>query len=212
MSDTSAYGGRLEQFRFLLDAWALAPLLPVLRTESSDQAISHAMTLVEAGVSTIECTATTPGWPAAVGHLAGIRGVIVGLGTVRTAEEAQQAADVGASFLVTPIQAPEVRAAADQLRIPLIEGGLSPTEIAQSASKGIAKLFPAHAVDPKYLASLLTVLKGAVVVPTGGISLGTADDWLAAGATAVGIGSELVRTLEKDPGAVAAWLESRMKV
>src|SRR5690606_35116931 len=82
--------------------------------------------------------------------------------------------------------------------IALIGGGSTPGEIHQAASEGIAKLFPAHVGGPAYLRSLKAVLPDAHIVPTGGITVDAAADWLAAGALAVGIGGDLYRA--PDPG------------
>ena len=74
-------------------------------------------------------------------------------------------------------------------RIPFIEGGFTPAEVAAAAGRGIAKLFPAHVGGPAYLRSLLAVMPGAKIMPTGGIPLAHVQSWLDAGALAVGIGS-----------------------
>ena len=92
-----------------------------------------------------------------------------------------------------------------------IGGGFTPAEVLAAADGGIAKLFPAHAVGPRYLRSVLAVAPpGTRVVPTGGIALDDVEAWLDAGAYAVGIGSELRPTpehaerLQALRGAVAA--------
>jgi 2-dehydro-3-deoxyphosphogluconate aldolase/(4S)-4-hydroxy-2-oxoglutarate aldolase len=98
-----------------------------------------------------------------------------------------------------------VRSAVDGT-VPVIEGGWTPGEIGAAAETGVAKLFPAHVGGPAYLRTLLAVLPGAVVIPTGGIGLDDVHDWLDAGAAAVGVGTALVERLHADPGAVTDWL------
>ena len=175
-------------------AIATARLLPVLRTPDAAGAVRAAETLLGAGLGVVELTATTPGWAEA---LAGLRrahhGAVLGAGTVTTADDARRAIEAGANFLVSPYPAPPVRAFADETGTVFLEGGFTPAEVAAASGRGIAKLFPAHVGGPAYLRSVLAVLPGARIVPTGGIGLGEVRDYLAAGAYAVGVGSDLVK-------------------
>jgi 2-dehydro-3-deoxyphosphogluconate aldolase / (4S)-4-hydroxy-2-oxoglutarate aldolase len=181
-------------------AIAAARLLPVLRTPDATGALRAASTLAEAGLGVIELTATTPGW---AGALADVRrehpSVVLGAGTVTTAADARRAVESGADFLVSPYPAPPVRAFAEETGTVFLEGGFTPGEVAAAAGHGIAKLFPAHVGGPAYLRSVLAVLPGARIVPTGGIALGQVREYLDAGAYAVGVGSDLVRS--PDPAA-----------
>jgi 2-dehydro-3-deoxyphosphogluconate aldolase/(4S)-4-hydroxy-2-oxoglutarate aldolase len=174
-------------------AIATARLLPVLRTPDAAGAVRAAETLLGAGLGVVELTATTPGWAEA---LAGLRrahhGAVLGAGTVTTGEDAHRAVEAGADFLVSPYPAEAVRAFADETGTVFLEGGFTPAEVAAASGRGIAKLFPAHVGGPAYLRSVLAVLPGARIVPTGGIGLGEVRDYLAAGAYAVGVGSDLV--------------------
>jgi 2-dehydro-3-deoxyphosphogluconate aldolase/(4S)-4-hydroxy-2-oxoglutarate aldolase len=161
----------------------------------------------------IELTATTPDWPRVFaevrraladsaaanrtdGHAEGTADelggrAVIGLGTVTDRRTAEEAIRAGAGFLVSPFPAPEVRAVADAAGIPFIEGGYTPGELAASTRAGVAKLFPAAPAGPGYLRSVLEVLPGARVIPTGGIAVSKVGDWLAAGAYAVGVGGGL---------------------
>ncbi|HZE34423.1 MAG TPA: bifunctional 4-hydroxy-2-oxoglutarate aldolase/2-dehydro-3-deoxy-phosphogluconate aldolase [Actinoallomurus sp.] len=175
-------------------AIATARLLPVLRTSDAAGAVRAAETLLGAGLGVVELTATTPGWAEA---LAGLRrahpGAVLGAGTVTTSEDTRRAVEAGADFLVSPYPAPAVRAFANETGTVFLEGGFTPAEVAAASGHGIAKLFPAHVGGPAYLRSVLAVLPGARIVPTGGIGLGEVRDYLAAGAYAVGVGSDLVK-------------------
>ncbi|MBO0678486.1 bifunctional 4-hydroxy-2-oxoglutarate aldolase/2-dehydro-3-deoxy-phosphogluconate aldolase [Mycolicibacterium sp. S2-37] len=185
---------------------ARVPVLPVLRVDTAEEAVRSVALLTRAGFGLVELTATTPDWPAALTRVRGEHpDLLIGLGTVRDARTAGRAVEHGADFLVTPHPAAAVRDAVDAA-VPVIEGGWTPGEIAAAADAGLAKLFPAHVGGPAYLRTLLAVLPGAAVVPTGGIGLDDVGSWLAAGATAVGVGSALVERLQQDPGAVADWL------
>jgi 2-dehydro-3-deoxyphosphogluconate aldolase / (4S)-4-hydroxy-2-oxoglutarate aldolase len=177
-----------------LDAIAAARVLPVLRAPDAATALDQARRVLAAGLGVVELTATTPGWADA---LAALRReaptATLGAGTVIDAPTAEEAVAAGAAFLVSPHAAPGVRAVAERAGVPFLEGALSPTELAAAlAAGGAAKLFPAHAGAPAYLRSILAVMPGARIVPTGGICLEDVPAWLEAGAFAVGVGSDLV--------------------
>ena len=175
-------------------AIATARLLPVLRTPDAAGAVRAAETLLGAGLGVVELTATTPGWAEALTRLRRAHPeAVLGAGTVTTGEDARRAVEAGADFLVSPYPAQAVRAFADETGIVFLEGGFTPAEVAAASGRGIAKLFPAHVGGPAYLRSVLAVLPGARIVPTGGIGLGEVRDYLAAGAYAVGVGSDLVK-------------------
>ncbi|WP_301363977.1 bifunctional 4-hydroxy-2-oxoglutarate aldolase/2-dehydro-3-deoxy-phosphogluconate aldolase [Streptomyces xanthophaeus] len=181
-------------------------VLPVLRNIDADEAVRHATALLAAGCRAVELTTSTPGWAAAVTRTTPLsdlhgRPALVGVGTVTTTAQAETALDAGAAFLVSPYPAPEVRAVAVRREAVFIEGGFTPGEVAAAVrAAGAAKVFPAHVGGPGFVRSLRAVLPGAVIVPTGGIRPAEVPDWLAAGATAVGIGGGL----PSDPGELAA--------
>lgn len=176
----------------LLEQLRTSRIIPVVRVGTADEALGLAAQCVAGGLRVIEFTATTTGWDEAVrAARSDWPELVVGAGTLRTAEEAERAADAGAQFFVSPMPAPAVRAVATLAGVPFIEGGFTPAEVAAAAALGPAKLFPAHVGGPAYLRSLLAVLPGAAIVATGGIALSDVPDWLAAGAVAVGVGSDL---------------------
>jgi len=176
----------------VIAAIVAARLLPVLRVADAVSAQAAAGRVIEAGLGVVELTATTQGWEEAARAVRDTSSdVVLGVGTLRSGEDAQRALDAGADFLVTAWPSPEVRALADASGALLIEGGFTPAEVAAAAARGPAKLFPAHVGGPQYLRSLLAVLPGALLVPTGGIPLDGVGEYLAAGAAAVGVGSDL---------------------
>ncbi|MGW6981315.1 bifunctional 4-hydroxy-2-oxoglutarate aldolase/2-dehydro-3-deoxy-phosphogluconate aldolase [Streptomyces sp. NPDC054932] len=181
-------------------------VLPVLRNADADEAVRRTTALLAAGCRAVELTTSTPGWSAAVTRTAPLREVhgrpaLIGVGTVTTTAQAETALDAGAAFLVSPYPAPEVRAVAARREAVFIEGGFTPGEIAAAVRvAGAAKVFPAHVGGPTFLRSLRAVLPAAVLVPTGGIRPAEVPAWLAAGATAVGIGDGL----PCDPAELAA--------
>jgi 2-dehydro-3-deoxyphosphogluconate aldolase / (4S)-4-hydroxy-2-oxoglutarate aldolase len=185
-----------------------ARLVPVVRVSEETRARQIVERLVDAGLGTVEITTTIPGWDRVVRALLDESpDLLVGVGTVTSADHARAAVQAGAHFCVSPLLVPEARGVLAQDGVPFIEGGLTPTEVWDAASRGIAKLFPAHVGGVGYLRSLLAVAPDARIVPTGGISLGDVAGWLAAGAVAVGVGSDL--TAPGDIGArVAEALQS----
>jgi len=165
---------------------------PTVRASHATQADSWARQIGAGGIHTFEFTATTPGWEEALRHWTSTEPqATVGLGTVTDAATAELAIDAGAAFLVSPFAVPEARSVADRAGVLFIEGGFTPNEIRSAAAHGVAKLFPANIGGLPYLKTLLSVLPGARITATGGIALGDAGAWLAAGAAAVSIGSDL---------------------
>jgi 2-dehydro-3-deoxyphosphogluconate aldolase / (4S)-4-hydroxy-2-oxoglutarate aldolase len=163
-----------------------------VREDGAGRALAVADWLIQQGLDVIELTASTPDWEPAVTELRErAPRVLVGVGTLRTRQDAERAVAAGASFLVTPCPAPDVRAVADAAEVPLLEGGFTPGEVLAACDRGIAKLFPANVGGIELLRSILALSPGARIVPTGGIRLADVHAWLQAGAYAVGIGSEL---------------------
>jgi 2-dehydro-3-deoxyphosphogluconate aldolase / (4S)-4-hydroxy-2-oxoglutarate aldolase len=169
-----------------------ARIVPVVRVADAETAHSLVARLLTAGLDVIELTTTVAGWRDVVIALrADHPELCVGVGTVMSAPVARQAVEAGAHFCVSPRLVPDARAELQRAGVPFVEGGLTPTEVLDVASRGIAKLFPAHLGGVQYLNSLLTVEPTARIMPTGGIPLGEVAVWLRAGAIAVGVGSDL---------------------
>lgn len=182
-------------------------VVPVLRSASPAALQDDVSRLAAAGFTTIEITTSTPGWPAALEAMRtdpSLAQVAFGVGTVTSSTNAERAIEAGAHFLVSPYAAPAVRAVAGAT--PFIEGGLTPADIAAAAGHGIAKLFPARTVGPGHLRSILDVLPGARVIPTGGLGVDDVEEWLAAGALAVGLGGGLTsKPVEELQAAYERW-------
>jgi 2-dehydro-3-deoxyphosphogluconate aldolase/(4S)-4-hydroxy-2-oxoglutarate aldolase len=167
-------------------------LIPVIRVRDGRTALELVDRLLAADLDVIEVTTTIDGWDTIIQTIRDSDPeVCVGAGTVTTPSFAARAVEVGAQFCVSPCLVPDVRTTLAASDIPLMEGGLTPTEVLGAAAHGVAKLFPAHVGGVAYLRSLLAVAPHARIMPTGGIPLASAADWLAAGAFAVGIGGDL---------------------
>lgn len=169
-----------------------ARVVPVLREDTPERALAAARRLADAGFGCIELTTTVPEWGQVIAALRQEHPELtIAAGTITCVEDATTAVGVGADFLVSPHAAPAAREVASRSGVPLIEGGLTPTEIAAALTHGPAKLFPAHLGGPRYLRDLLTVMPTGAIMPTGGIAPEDVPAWLRAGAVAVGIGSAL---------------------
>jgi 2-dehydro-3-deoxyphosphogluconate aldolase/(4S)-4-hydroxy-2-oxoglutarate aldolase len=121
-------------------------------------------------------------------------GFLLGAGTVTDAATANAVIDAGACFVVGPVFRPEVIAACHQRDVPAMPGCFSPTEIlaAYECGADIVKLFPATALGPQFIRDVRAPLPQVKLMPTGGVTLDNAGDWIRAGAVAVGLGSALL--------------------
>lgn len=172
-------------------------LVPVLRAPSADAAIAAAAAIEAGGVPVLEVTMTVPG---AIEVIAAVvkssQGrVLVGAGTVLDAETARACILAGAQFVVSPALNVKTIELCQRYSVPVIPGALTPTEIvtAWEAGADVVKVFPCSAVGgAKYLSSLRGPLPQIELIPTGGVSLSTAAEFLGAGAFALGVGSDLV--------------------
>src|SRR3954471_6323867 len=180
-------------------------LIPVLRAKNTKQAHAVVEAMIAGGVTVVEVTMTCPD---ACGILNALRNeygsrLLLGSGTVTTAKEAEDTIAAGAEFVVSPSLHPEVIAAtkaAGKLSIP---GALTPTEVitAYRAGADYVKIFPCSAMGgASYLKSLLAPFPHLKLIPTGGVTIKTAEEFIRAGARALGVGSDLVNLTAIDEG------------
>lgn len=156
-----------------------------------------ARALAAGGVGAVEVTLTTPGAVDAIGDLAAdeaLAGCIIGAGTVLDPSAARYVIDAGARFVVSPVLHRAVLDTCRERDVPCVPGAFTPTEILDACRAGAAlvKLFPAAALGPGYVSDVLAPLPFLRLVPSGGVSLENAGDWIRAGAAAVSVGSALV--------------------
>jgi 2-dehydro-3-deoxyphosphogluconate aldolase / (4S)-4-hydroxy-2-oxoglutarate aldolase len=170
-------------------------LLAVLRAPDPTGARRAVDALVEAGVLGIEITYSTLGAGSVIADVKQSYGdeVLVGAGTLVTRTQVVEAAEAGASFLVSPGLDDEVIAAMRAEGLTAMAGVLTPTEVMRGVRLGVdvLKLFPGSLGGPSYLRSLRGPFPDVPFMPTGGVSADNVGDWLAAGAIAVSAGSEL---------------------
>ncbi|GAB3885131.1 bifunctional 4-hydroxy-2-oxoglutarate aldolase/2-dehydro-3-deoxy-phosphogluconate aldolase [Terrabacter terrigena] len=170
-------------------------VVAVLRAASADYFLPIVEVLVDAGITAIEVTLTTPQATLAIENIARrfASNVCVGAGSVITADDASRCIDAGAAFVVSPAFVPDVLEQCVGAGVPCYPAALTPTEFATAARAGAAliKLFPASVFGPGYVRSLREPLPGLRIMPTGGIGPGDVGTWLRAGAETVGLGSSL---------------------
>src|ERR1017187_6397922 len=180
-------------------------LIPVLRARNAAQAHAVVEAMIAGGVTIVEVTMTVPGALDLLKELKSKYGakLLLGSGTVTTAEEAEATIDAGAEFVVSPSFHPEVVARTRELGKLSIPGALTPTEVitAWRAGADYVKIFPCSAVGgASYLKSLLAPFPHLKLIPTGGVTLATAADFLRAGARALGVGGDLVNLAAIEEG------------
>lgn len=173
-------------------------IVPVVRASSSSEACLAADAVCEGGIPIVEITMTVPGAVEVIRELVKKCGsdVLVGAGTVLNPQMAQQCLDAGAQFLVSPgLNLPTVDLAVRERKL-IMAGALTPTEImaAWDARADFIKIFPCGQVGgAKYVQSLKGPFPQIPFVPTGGVNLHTAAEFIEAGSVALGIGGELVQ-------------------
>lgn len=171
-------------------------VIAILRGDFGDADERLAATLHDAGVTALELTVDSPDAFARIANLAqAFAGrIAVGAGTVLKPQQVAQAADAGASFIVSPNRNIAVIAAAVERGLVAIPGCLTPSEIVEALDAGAQaiKLFPAQSLDPDFVGAVRAPLGEIRLVPTGGVTPETARVYRQAGAWAFGIGSELV--------------------
>ena len=173
-------------------------IVPVVRASTSAEARTAAEAVCKGGITIVEITMTVPGAVEVIRELAkhySPEQLLVGAGTVLNPEQAQRCLDAGAQFLVSPGFNPKTVALAAAERRLIMAGALTPTEVisAWEAGSDFVKVFPAGNVGgPKYIKALKGPLPDVPLIPTGGVNLQTAAEFLEAGAAALGIGGELV--------------------
>jgi 2-dehydro-3-deoxyphosphogluconate aldolase/(4S)-4-hydroxy-2-oxoglutarate aldolase len=182
----------------------LACAIAVLRAPSPERATALAEALQKGGFRSLEITMTVPQATEAIRRCSRLEGVLVGAGTVLTANEVARCADSGARFIVSPILSLEVLEAAHQRDLVAIPGAMTPTEAFNGwrAGADFVKIFPASRLGPKFLSDLRAPLPQIPLAPTGGLTGENAAEYLAAGAALLGFGSWLVGEASGDLGRV----------
>ena len=180
-----------------------AGIVAIIRMKEPEKVRAVAEAIGQGGVRALEVTMTVPG---AVGLIAELaprmpRGFLLGAGTVLDAETVAKVVDAGAQFVVSPVFRREVLSACHARGVAAMPGCFTPTEIldAWDAGADVVKVFPATALGPGFFKDVRAPLPQVKLMPTGGVTVENAGDWIRAGAVAVGVGTALL-----DAKAIAA--------
>ncbi len=181
----------------MTDALLASGVIAVVRLSDATNLRGAATALAAAGVGAVEITLTTPGALDTIAELAsdqGVKGCMIGAGTVLDVKAARDVIARGARFVVSPAFDRFVVRYCRDHHVPCLPGAFTPTELHEAWRAGATavKLFPASTLGPRYLPEVLAPLPFLRVVPSGGVSLENAAEWIRAGAAAVSIGSALV--------------------
>ena len=165
----------------------------ILRTNDEESARRAMDAAVQGGFRVIEFTFTVPGVIDLIREFSQRDGLIVGAGTVLTVEDAHKAVEAGASYLVSPVVDEKIIQTARELGVTAMPGCSTPTEMlaAYRAGAGLQKLFPGQGIGPAWVQQTLGPLPFLKIVPTSGVTLENARDYLKAGSYALGFVNSL---------------------
>lgn len=180
------------------EALLTAKVVAVIRGADADEAVAVAQAAIAGGVNVIELTYTTPNVAKALGQLEGTDDALIGAGTVLDAQTARHALLHGAQFVVSPHFDEEIAKVCNRYNVPYLPGCMTIKEMVQATEWGcdILKLFPANGFEPSFIKAVNGPLPKVRIMPTGGINMDNMNDWLDAGAVAVGIGSDLTKAYQ----------------
>jgi len=190
--------------RTILDKMQQVGLMPVVRASSPAQAVRLARAIAAGGVTVLEVTMTVPGAIEALRTLVKENPeLLIGAGTVLDPETARTCILEGAQFIVSPGTNVRTIEMCNRYTVPSLPGALTPTEVitAWEAGADVVKIFPASAMGgAKYIKSLKAPLPQIEMIPTGGVSLSSAKEFLEVGSFALGVGADLADTKAIDEG------------
>jgi 2-dehydro-3-deoxyphosphogluconate aldolase / (4S)-4-hydroxy-2-oxoglutarate aldolase len=192
-----------ERRKAVTAALEQAGIVAIIRMKESDKVRAVVDAIAAGGVTSLEVTMTVPNAVGLIAELAPAMpsGFLLGAGTVVDAATAARVIDAGAQFVVSPVFRRQVIAACHERDVPTMPGCFTPTEILEAWDLGadIVKVFPATALGPGFLKDLRGPLPQVKLMPTGGVTIDNAGEWIKGGAAAVGIGTALL-----DAKAIAA--------
>ncbi len=178
----------------ILAALKATKIVAIIRLATSKHVFDTAIALKKGGVSAIEVTMGTPNALGEIRKLAQQEGILPGVGSVVDAKTTAQAIQAGAQYIVTPVSKKEIIDVAHAYGKPVLSGALTPKEILQAYEWGadIIKLFPAATFGLPYFKAVKAPMPYIPIMPTGGITIENAAEWIQSGAECLGVGSTLV--------------------
>lgn len=173
-------------------------IVAVVRTETPEKAKKIVEAVKAGGISIIEVTMTVPDALDVIKEVARYykdSDVVLGVGSVLDAETARAAILAGAEYVVSPHLNPEVIKLCNRYQISCMPGAMTVTEVVAAMELGadIIKVFPGEVLGPKFIKAIKAPLPQAALMPTGGVSLENVQEWIKAGAVAVGVGGSLTK-------------------
>lgn len=171
-------------------------IVAVVRAETTEKALKIVEACAKAGIKAIEVTFTVPGASDVIKEISKIyddKDIIIGAGTVLDSETARAAILSGAQFIVSPCLNTDVIKLCNTYQVPVMPGCMTITEVinAMNAGADICKIFPGELFGPKIIKAFKAPIPQAALMPTGGVSLDNVEEWIKAGAVAVGVGGSL---------------------
>lgn len=185
---------KIETIKKIIDLGIVA----VIRAESKEDAIKVIDAVKKGGIKALEITMTVPGAVDVIKELSEVyknEDVIIGAGTVLDPETARMCILAGAKFIVSPCLNEETVKLCNKYRIPVMPGVMTVKEAVQALELGadIIKVFPGNAFGPSIISAFKGPLPQANFMPTGGVNIANASEWLNAGAVAIGTGGDLTK-------------------
>lgn len=170
-------------------------IVSILRFHDDGKIIPTAEAILKGGIRVIEVSLNTPNAHDCISKLSKIPDVIAGIGTVTNKQQAVDAIEAGAMFVVSPISKKEIIDACHSMGKPIFSGAFTPSEIHQAHEWGadVVKVFPAEVLGMNYIKAVLTPFPDIKLMPTGGVTPDNIDKWFDIGAVCVGIGSSFTR-------------------
>ena len=180
----------------IIDGLLTPGVVAIIRADNSEQLIDASRALIDGGVSGIEITMTTPNALKVIADMRRVFGdkVLAGVGSILDVKTAEAAVEAGAEYVITPVLKPNVIAFCNRVGKPVFSGSYTPTEAQTAFELGadFIKIFPADGLGPAYIRAIRGPLPHLRIVPTGGVDVNTAGDFIKAGCVAVAAGSTLV--------------------
>ena len=171
-------------------------IVAIIRADSSEQLLGAAEALYEGGVTGMEVTMTTPNALQVINDVSKRFGkkVLIGVGSVLDTETCRAAILAGSEFVVTPVTKPDVITMCNRYGKPIASGAYTPTEalLAHESGADFVKIFPADGLGPQYIKNILAPMPMLQIIPTGGVTVQTAENFIKAGCVALAAGSSLV--------------------
>ena len=171
-------------------------IVAIIRADSSEQLLAAAEALYEGGVTGMEVTMTTPNALQVISEVTKRFGkkVLIGVGSVLDTETCRAAILAGSEFVVTPVTRPAVIAMCNRYGKPIASGAYTPSEalLAYESGADFVKIFPADQLGPQYIKNILAPMPMLQIIPTGGVTIQTAESFIKAGCVALAAGSSLV--------------------